>query len=322
MSQSGAAPTTLHIGLWKTATTMLQFEVFPKFEGCTLLTRGPSDEGGAFRALADDLCRSDAAGYDVGAFRSYLADRAGSNDQPMLISHEAFAGAAFEAVGNRERNAERLHALVPDAQVLLVVRHQRTMFRSLYTYYVQRGGSGTVARVLGNRAPGWDFTWEILCYDALVECYQERFGPDRVKVLAYEQLVNDPQGFLEEIAAFVGVPVPGDANLRAIANRGLSRPSRWVLRHANRLLRRSRFNERPVLGAHDLEPLVRTLQGKFDRKLLRTVGHGFGRSDEARIDALVARYGPSNARLERLTGLDVRALGYPYADPGSPMSGR
>jgi len=304
------APITVHVGYWKTATTTLQSDVFPRVAGCTFLTRSRVGNGQLVGALANNLCRADDAHFLGATLGSFLREVAVPG-LPTLLSHEAFAGAAFQAMYNRDRNAERLHRVLPSASILVVVRHQRTMLRSLYNYYVQRGGHASLAEFLGGNVPGCDFRLEALWYDETVALYQGLFGAGRVKVIPYELLTTAPSRFLTEVLEFIGVVAPSPESASRVANRGLSRPSRWVLRGTNRLFRSSVFNEHPLVGPLANDGPVHLLQRRVDPRFVPDAMRGFSAADEARLDSVMASFVESNRRLEQLCGPLVASFEYP-----------
>ena len=231
----------------------------------------------------------------------------------MLLSQEAFTWCHSDG-----RTARRLHQVVDDATIVIVVRSQSTILRSMYNQYLQHGGTRSVA--------GWlesdDFDPSLLRYDELVECYQSLFGREQVVVMAYEKLVECPKAFFAEFCERTGTSLSsGHEVVLGRANRSLARPSFLGLRWANqasRALHRGAYtplfpqlwpkdhNRRSTLWIRAVAVLTR-VDGRIPGTYLRAPG-ARDRRAMARVAATCAE---SNAHLEKLTGLSLREYGYP-----------
>jgi hypothetical protein len=225
------------------------------------------------------------------------------------LSYEGLSGAVFGRGLAGSAVIDRLHDVAPDARVLLVLRRQQEMVPSLYRQYVQQGGTRPYhpfAR--GDELPGCRFDPKHLEFDRLVARYEQCF-PGRVWVVPYELMRADRVAFGRALAEWIGVD---DVVLEAASgarNVSLSWPLVWLLRRWNRLFRRSRFNERPLIA---LRPTPRAL---FQRRIDPLVRRVFPRSGDidghGLTDEVLATYGASNRRLEEMRGLDLGVLGYP-----------
>jgi hypothetical protein len=296
----------VHVGYQKTATTAIQATVFPRIERTWFLNR--EDE---FFELARSIeARPDAEPFSVERWRPYL-DESRRKAPVLLLSREDFS--------TRRRwtmVAERLHELLPDARIVVCVRNQATMIPSFYSQHLKGGGYRSFRAWLDT------FPVETFEYDRLVGRYRELFGADAVSVLAFEQLVHDPDGFVANLCDTIApgsTPVP-DADVRAV-NRGLAPPSRWAFRVANRCFRRSAANERPLLPAAPVWRAVESAVRRVDPVIFPRMGRAGSRADRRRVEELLPRFGPSNARLQALTGLDLAGYGYPLAAPAPAATG-
>jgi hypothetical protein len=301
----------LHVGYPKTGTSALQRHFFPVVAD-RQLTR--ANQGAyrtaAFKPLAESAMLDNDSDYREDELRQFFEDASRDASQ-VVLSDEGFIGDMWDDGRDGDRSAERLHRLLPDAQVLISVRRQDEMARSLYAQYVHKGGHIGFADFINNRAPGWNFGEELLCYDKRVRHYQDLFGTDRVLVLPYERLVADAGRFLAQVLAHMGVDRAFDASQLASENRSLSPLAQRALRYSNRLFRASRFNDHPSFGNHTRAHDVRFFLQRHETRLL---GWHKRRPSALPLPERLQRcYAESNVRLIERTGLPLAELGYPVA---------
>jgi hypothetical protein len=259
------------------------------------------------------------AGFDS----VYAVARQGASPDPRLgwrvTSAEALA-APDESVGRpridygderavpmgeaQARVCATLASLFPSAHILVVTRGFRAMILSAYSQYVRTGGTESFEdfyRPGSNRAARWRETWD---YDHLIALYRAAF-PERVIVLPYELLRDDPAAFTRALAAPLGI-APCDPPVDR-PNIGLSpvelawypRLTHFVraLPVGNRLRRRiegrylraARANRltRPVALLQRLRPRSPVGEDLLTDDLARSV---WGRAESVRSDPLYAPY--------------------------------
>ena len=217
---------TIHVGFAKTATTTLQLQVLARHPG--LVYVAGSDRGGAnggavaMIKLRTALRLPDGAGFDLEARRRRHAEEVAPlalSGKPLLLSDEDFSfqgalddGLEAQRVVSRVAKAERLRAVVGPAQVVLVVRQPLDWVRSLYLQKL-RGYGKKYRRIalFGDwLAAHWERRDELashvsnLRYFELANAYAELFGRENVAVLAYEQLVAEPDVFMAAFARHAG----------------------------------------------------------------------------------------------------------------------
>jgi hypothetical protein len=112
---------------------------------------------------------------------------------------------AVSLAESRRRVCETLRRLSPGATILIVTRGFRGRAVSGYSQYVRMGGRLLPGEVLAGRyEPGEE--WDA---NGLIELYRDAFGPDRVIVMPYELLRDEPERFvrlLEERLGLDGSP--------------------------------------------------------------------------------------------------------------------
>jgi hypothetical protein len=126
----------IHVGLPKTASTLLQGFVFPELRETTYISRPYTQENHAFNKLqyADEsLYAAEELRGEIERIMRLETGRA------ILISDELLSGAPFYNFINRGFIAKRLAAILPGAEIILFLRGQRDIIRSLYNQYVKIG---------------------------------------------------------------------------------------------------------------------------------------------------------------------------------------
>ena len=306
----------IHIGFHKTGSSLLQRQVFASrevgfFQPCNkaelihraFILRDPGQPCEP-RALAE-LHQAHAT--------------AQSQDQVMVLSHERLSG--YPASGGYDQFdiAHRLAEGFPDANVLIVIREQRSAMLSMYLQTISDGSALTLKEFLDppeahiRRQPL--FRKSFYAYHTLIARYQALFGEDKVKVLPYEWLRTQPGHFAAELVEFSGAEPRPDIDVNQLVDSPLN-PSlpvafQMMRRQSNKLLRSQLSNSGPIMiPATSVQAAVKKIRpallplSVFDAPLKR------------RLRKLIAQhtngvYADSNSEVEALTGLDLRSLGYP-----------
>jgi hypothetical protein len=291
-----AQPVAVHIGFHKTATTWLQHEVFPHHPHLRPYVQGRVWDNPYLRHIVTDSDRGFDAGQAREAYTAGVA-RLGAlaPDDVVVVSSERLSGHAASGGYDSVRIARRLHATLPDARVLMVVRSQIDIIESVYRQLVGEGYPGRISSLWSSDP--WktaQFDFGHYAYDTLVREYQQQLGAHNVAVFSYEGVVADRGGFLDRLAAFFGVApfdLGDDVGARSVhpglPNRGLG-----ILRALNHV-RRSELNRFPVfdLGVRWRGPIVSVARRLPRRRHLIPT---------AKRAELAERYRESNQRLAAL----------------------
>lgn len=305
----------VHVGYHRTGTTWLQQAFFPQPSSGFLL---PWDRAW----VNEELVLPKPLVFDPERLGPRLEKgraRARQDGRIAVLSNERFSGNPHSGGYDSGILADRLHRLFPDARILMVIREQRDMIRSIYYRYVFEGG---VERPEGYlqppragrmRIPLFDF--DFYAYHRLVAYYQQLFGRERVLVLPYELLRHDARAFVARIAAFAGAAPPGEPPAER-RNPSLSSLAMAIKRPLNRWLVRDALNPAAPLSFERSNHLLLRGLGRLDRALPA----GLQRVGTSRLRAVVARetagrYAESNRRTAALTGLDLAAWGYEVEAP-------
>lgn len=292
----------VHIGMPKCASTWLQRHFFMASNGYAQ-AQSPF---GAHLALAEP-----------GSFR--LADWSEARalfeleqgELVPVITQETLVGNPLTGGHDGEANLHRLRQLVPDARILLLVREQRAMLRSLYKTLVTFGSPLTITEHLRGGLAGTAplFAPSYLCYDAAIAAYRAVFGEEAVLVLPVEWFSAAPAEFLRRISEFCGIdagryPLRADPERRENVNRSLL--DLELKRLFNRYVARTRMSPRGLYTP-------KTLGGSGNLHLPAPAAlHEAMETRFARQVELLTRglFEDSNAATARLTGLELGAWNY------------
>jgi len=299
----------LHIGYHKTGSTFLQRDYFPLAESGFCL---PWPRSEANRVLVQPKALAFDPDSAVVHFAKGLAE-ADPSKVPVL-SNERFSGNPHSGGYDSLMIAERLARVFPGARILMVIREQRSMIRSVYGQYVREGGVESLDGYLHPPRQGELriplFDPDFFLYDRLVACYQRLFGGDRVLVLPFEWLRRDRAAFVAALARFAGTEAPSVPRTEP-RNVGLSAPLLAVKRRINRLLVRDTLNPAPLSPWPAPNGRIEQILDRVERLVPGWLRDGLELRLTERVQRAVGdRYRESNRTTEALTGLDLAALGY------------
>jgi hypothetical protein len=310
----------VHIGYHKTASTWFQKSVYPRVKNFAYVPRERVNH-----ALLD----ASALHFDAERSRAQLALPEGA---APILCEEALSGALLSGGFLGFQSAEiarRIHALLPDARIVVFVRSQPEMITAAYLQYLRVGGTYSARRFLWpsdySRADATvpyrepHFSFDHFDYDRLVAHYIALFGAERVHAYAYEELRRDGPVFLERFAKELGLKL----DLAAVtmekrnASYGLavSRMARALnLFTALRVSNKHYWLHVPYWYA----ARKRLLEGANASGVFRARATPERVLGSETVAWIRQRYCESNRRLAELTRIDLRALGYALDPPASP----
>lgn len=230
------------------------------------------------------------------------------------MSHERLSGYPPSGGYDRKLIADRLAATFPEARILIVIREQVSVIASMYSQYITDGGHLPLRRFLSTPEPGLGrmpgFRWSFYEFDLLIGYYRQMFGQDRVLVLPFELLLQDPQEFASSIMGFMGLS-PKPLARRGSVNRRRPVPMQTVQRHVNRLLTRNELSNSGLVGIPNLSRRFARLRPFFEAMTPATVDAWLNQRRNAELMGLIGdHYAQSNRRTSALIGIDLSALGY------------
>jgi hypothetical protein len=305
----------IHIGYQRTGTTWLQNFLF-------------RNENGVFwnlemrkREATDRIVRPNSLVFDAAVVRAHYDEALATmpEGRTPVLSNERLCGATLSGGFDTKEIANRLKEIFPDARVLIGVREQSDMIRSAYNNYIIAGGSASLEDFLspdmkdGFRLP--TFRLQHFSYDIAIAYYRRLFGAERVLVMPHEYLRADPRAYCAHIAAFCGIPTAIDPEASGEVNASLSPLLYPILRPLNPLIQSSSANGYSCWAMERLrDPTLkaaRWLDGKMPRKLKQRASSRLSARIRRAIEGV---YDRGNQRLQTMTPVDLRGLGYSLPD--------
>ena len=191
-------PLLIHPGFHKTGTSWLQQQLFTDQRFFNMLF--DHQEIDALFISPHDLA------FCADTVRRTLEQRRteAPGDRIDVISSETLCGEMFTGSRLSVAMAERLAKTCDPAKILLTVRAQVPIARSIYMQYLKRGGRLPIEKFLTYRPQpsyGW-FNVGVLQFGDLVRHYGALFGDDNVLVLPQELLAADRQAYVRYLVRF------------------------------------------------------------------------------------------------------------------------
>jgi hypothetical protein len=135
-----------------------------------------------------------------------------SADKINIFSHEGFL-ATFFSNADRGDKAKRLYSYFRDPQIMIVIRNQIEMIRSQYADWPFDPRAFTLRRKVDidewiqidlNTPESKHFIRSLNFY-YITNYYGALFGKENVHVFLFEELVNNPNRFAQDISGFLGI---------------------------------------------------------------------------------------------------------------------
>jgi hypothetical protein len=251
--------------------------------------------------------------FDADAIRQEFFLAADGPGIPV-ISHEALSGTPSMGRYYGFEVADRLKSIFGEAKIIIGIREQKSIIRSLYDEYIIRGGTQNLEQFIGTKLdrPGY----RPLCridnfeYNLLISKYIDLFGKSNVIVMPLEILRTNKDCYMRMLLDFTGAegPVQADHPPRNVG-RGA-----FVMEIERRINHVLKFDNAQFSDYKDY-PLSIRLKNRSLRIAQKYLPKNLNANREKRYKALISQFvGPyfqgSNTQTARITGLDLEALGY------------
>jgi hypothetical protein len=307
----------VHVGYPKTGSTWFQKCFYPHVVSHRYL--------GQRRDIDRELVNPHAFAFDPARACARLGIEGG---EPVIVCEENLVG-DYETGGHMgalsKENAWRIASTFPRATIIIFIRHQVHIIASAYLEYLRQGGNYSVERFLfpgRYRRGAWRrpvkkplFAFEYFRYVDLIEHYRHIFGPERVKVFAFEAFSENPRAFIEDYAQQLGLVADFEAIEYGTVNA--------AFRHRTIALARFLYLF-TYWGVADKFCLLPSRHYRMLRRLIKCFDSSrlAGRKLSLRavlrpqtVAFIEEYYASSNRALAAQTGLPLAAYGYPGIRP-------
>ncbi|MCH4551248.1 hypothetical protein [Aestuariibaculum lutulentum] len=183
----------IHIGYPKTASTFLQKHIYTQLRYHKFIGHKEFVESGMF-----DMLWKIERSIDYEKITRYLKGRA------YFISFEEITGPSLQGAIIMDEMPLRLKkALNEDVKVLITIRRQDDLIKSIYLQYLHLGGTLRLKKVVNNPNFGQSRI-DVNAYNfyETYKNYCRQFGPENVRVIPYELLKYDKLVFKDLLEDF------------------------------------------------------------------------------------------------------------------------
>ena len=299
-------PPLIHIGYPKCLSTWLQKKLFIPQNGYS---------------IALDPLEAKISFIDPAPFRytpltpeTFIKKKQICESTIPVITAESLAGNLYCGGYDAQLNADRLHQSIPIAKILIVIREQRSLIRSLYKTQVNWGMPQKITELLApqkhNLSPVFNLNY--LCFDGLINYYQEIYGNDNVLILPYELFLQKPHYFVHLINKHCNISSTVKQNYSAKQRINQNRPliDIYYDRLKNTLSKTS-FNYLGILTEDEERVRRRIANSKKKDRFPQFTQHWFEDDFRKKVHQLTeGKFSESNRKTEEMTGLNLKELGY------------
>ena len=126
------------------------------------------------------------------------------SDKLCIISDESLIGRVFDKdASDMEPIALMLKRLYPKAKIIVGIREQKSMLKSLHNQYLKDGGYLSYEKFLEQ-----NMDLDRLDYDRYINLLKKLFGKNNVWIYRFEDFKNDIDGVIKDMCEFIGCDVP------------------------------------------------------------------------------------------------------------------
>ncbi|GAA4644597.1 hypothetical protein GCM10023115_25570 [Pontixanthobacter gangjinensis] len=288
----------IHIGYPKTATTFLQREVFKELKNHKFI--GHSE----FRKLGliNLIWKADRS-IDYDNLKELF--RSNNNN---FISFEDLSGPLFQGSIMIDEIPNRLFKIFgKELKVLITIRRQEDLLRSIYIQYIHQGGTNSLYNFLKKDSLGMNRI-DLNAFNFLetYNRYKSVFGNSNIVILPYEKFKINPTEFIGDLNDFFE-----NENIILKKNKVVYRSMDGL---QLRLLKNlNRFIQTPISEKYIIPPhIINQSKIRFwwqDSDFLR-IGNFFNEEDLQLLKTVSRRYYDSNRQLDEQLSLNLDLYKY------------
>lgn len=309
----------IHVGFPKTGTTSLQqgyFSKHPKF-----MYIGQTAMPANLKRLVElDMLTKSELDYDKEKVKKAFEKEVNqAYGKTFLFSHEAFTYCSEDLIVDKAVIARRLHDIFGEAKIIITIRRQDDMWRSLYQQAVLGGLCVKFFMFLQYYFENYYTSFfPLLKYIPIVKHYEQLFGQGNVLILCFEEMKENPEVFFSTLANFCNV-----SNLKINLpheNKGIGASGIFLKRIINRIVPYDlgRPQVHPPIGRLGEEQKLsfRLLYKTYTNMFFQRYGCYLPFNHKIKLprewsQKIAEIYSDSNKQLCLEYGLPLREYGYP-----------
>jgi len=275
----------IHVGYHKTATTWFQLYGYSTHPDINLLNQGELDS-----VFFDTFAQPDDFCFEENDYQKKFIDRVDNKIDDKIVNgicEENLSGHSWTG-RNADTVLRRIYSYYKDGKIILSIRNQESMLRSLYSNYVKNGGTLSFKKLLKDISFEGDLVEKKLEYHRLINSYYDAFGKENVFVYLFEEFQRAPDDVLSKLASFLGVSPFVASPKDNRVNKGFGRYQLITERFLNTLSIQNRYSRKLV-----------EMVFKIDRPIHLSIP-----------EHLLEQWSLSNEETAKLTGLDLQKYGY------------
>lgn len=290
-----------HIGHHKTATTYLQSIYFSNHPEINLVCnyRQPWDDeflsyliGSTERSFSICRCREL---LENSIEKQHIGNRDNKSIKVQVISSERLSGHPYSGGYDSYILAERIHDLCPEAKIIICIRNQPDILKSLYKQLVQEGYLGTFSDLINSKHwKSTSFCMDMLEYDLLIAKYFDLFSQENILTLVYDDLVNNPKSFVNQISSFLNIGNFEHPDIKTRVRKGKKDSEIKIQRYLNKF-RKTELNPFPII---EINPKFMKILAKLLQVIL--VKNKFTLIEDNELKFIKDYYYESNMRLKNI----------------------
>ena len=185
----------IHIGFHKTASTLMQEIVFKENENLNLLNNNIDKKDFWFyRNFINLNSHKFSKENFIKEFdKKFFLKKIKDDKKFKILSDENLSGDPFSGIDSYLM-MKRIFDCFENTKILIVIRNQLDMLSSLYSNYINNGGTKSFDAWINGPETRWGMIFEKLNYLPIIRDYYRLFTEKNVKVICYENLWNLENG--------------------------------------------------------------------------------------------------------------------------------
>lgn len=253
MDQKNEPKIVIHLGMPKTATTFLQWNVFHYMDVNYLWHI-------FHKAWIKNIIHYDKK-LDLKKAKNKIQKHL-KKDKINLLSEENLYTDYLVKKDDRFIILDRIKQIFPEAKIIFGIRNKQEILISWYKQYVATGGTQGYEYFLKNH-----MNQKKLDYEEYLEKLYEYYGKNNVFIYKLEDIKKNQEQVIREMSEFIGIPFPKDYN-RKPSNVGYSLETLKASLIINRMFR-TKLNPYGIIPfPHFVLPQRIFFQNRFIRKIL------------------------------------------------------